>query len=159
MLCKFIFIGGWLALFGVYAFANPDFVTPVAGEAKPNAFDADNNPILFTEEEAKGPIHCSVSEVSGALVVCEPCYHPYATCEQTDKTPAWSMLFLFGFIINALPIITTILMCLGSSDPAGGMAKCAGLFVCLNCIGSLAWMIASCVFRFSLVGNAVAGTP
>jgi hypothetical protein len=37
--CKFICIAGVLALFGVYAFSNPDLVTP---------------------EGAEGPIHCFV---------------------------------------------------------------------------------------------------
>ena len=86
MICKLIFIGGWLALFGVYAFANPDMVTPVAGEAKPDAFDANNQPILFTEEEAKGAVHCAVDSSldANAMVVCKACYHPYTTCETTD---------------------------------------------------------------------------
>jgi hypothetical protein len=77
--CKFICIAGVLALFGVYAFSNPDLVTP---------------------EGAEGPIHCFVKggsfrdALTGALVVdqlldgvsnsftsfnaqCTPCPFPY----------------------------------------------------------------------------------
>lgn len=68
------------------------------------------------------------------------------------------MLFLFGFIINAIPLITIIIGC-AAKDPMGSAAKCAGLFVCLNCIGSLCWMVTTCVFRFSYAGNAISGTP
>jgi hypothetical protein len=162
MICKLVFIAGWLALFGIYAFSNPDMVTPVVGEANPNAgLDDNNNPIPFTEEEAKGPVHCAVEATldETLMVTCKACYFPYTACEETDKTPAWMMLFLFGFIVNAIPIITTIIGCAAAKDPMGSAAKCAGLFVCINCIGSLCWIITAVAFRFSYAGNAVSGTP
>merc|ERR1711935_758509 len=76
MICKLVFIAGWLALFGIYAFSNPDMVTPVVGDAKPES--TIDNPVLFTEEEAKGPVHCSVDgNVENMKVECKACYFPY----------------------------------------------------------------------------------
>jgi hypothetical protein len=33
-----------------------------------------------------------------------------------------------------------------------------GCLSCINCIGSLAWTITSCIFRFSAEGHAISGT-
>jgi len=173
MICKLVFIAGWLALFGIYAFSNPDMVNPVEGQTKPNSKDAEGNSILgensdgfaiateFDLQESSNPIHCAIDGTfdEDRLVKCKACYFPYKACEGTDQTPAWMMLFLFGFIVNAIPIITTIIGCAAAGNPMGNAAKCAGLFACLNCIGSLCWIITACVFRFSVNGNAIAGTP
>jgi hypothetical protein len=158
-----LIIIGFTALFAVYAFANPDFVTPTEGDINPTAGSFTNtNGVVenytFTAAEASGPIHCAITPTT-TMVSCTACYSPYTDCMLNDYTPQWTTLFLVGFILQFISLVVAIISYCGMKNMNMNMLKGAGCLSCLNCIGSLAWMICAIAFRFSAAGFAISGTP
>jgi hypothetical protein len=71
----------------------------------------------------------------------------------------WTTLFLVGFIVQFISLIVAIISYCGMKNMNMNMLKGAGCLSCLNCLGSLAWMICAIAFRFSTAGFAISGTP
>jgi hypothetical protein len=150
-------------LFAIYTFANPDFVTPVEGANVPNSESTDAAGAItydqFTAVQASGPTHCAMTSELTGLVQCTPCYAPYESCITSDYTPQWITLFLVGFILNIIPVFVAIISYCGAKSMNISMLKASMCLSCVNCMGSLAWMICAITFRFSPQGFAISGTP
>lgn len=122
VICKLICIGGVLALFGVYAFANPDLKTPAGEEGPIHCFIVPGN--VPTQSGVAGDLEDALAgafDLGAWDATCTPCRFPYVDvidstgfpngCQGTDVTNNFLMLMMFGFIVNALPILAVFSGC------------------------------------------------
>merc|ERR1711959_511671 len=162
-ICKTICAGGWAALWGVYAFANPDLAQQMeqTGASEPLHCFIGVDDLTNTDAVADsiGSIDLT-GGLTGLGISCTDCPAPYDSCVGEDITQAWLILFLVAFILTLVPIVAVTLVMCGAKMGSGALLKLGACLYGLGGCGNLAWFITAIVFRFSASGFAMSvGTP
>lgn len=175
--CSLSCMGGILALWGIYAFANPDMgymadTTPPM--EYPNlcytGFEPVANPVLSSVDlsgsvsSSSAGLNIGVTLQVGSLAGCTTVMWNSAdgayrdpTEDEQNMTAQFMDLFLAQFILALCPLAAVLLAGLAAATKVPAIATPGGLIVpCAGC-ASLAWVIAAAVIRWGYGGQAIAG--
>merc|ERR1711990_1182719 len=144
--CTALWFGGFMALFGVLAFNNPDLRGVVAADGTVGEYET---------------VHCFVNDMNPTL--CEALESPYLiTGAGKDMTAKFLGLFTWSFYLNAIPVAGALMVFIATfakntiTSCSGILAQAMLMVICTN-FALLLWNIVAAATIWSDAGKTCAG--
>ena len=146
--CTLLCFGGLTALWGIFAFSNPDLFIVIEGTDT-------TNPHCLVKINAQectelwAPYTMTFDSASASEISIEGI--------GTDMTQKFLDVFMWAFILALMPLFTVIFMICGTVTETPELESLGAYTMVLHQLGGLVWLIFLCIVRWNAEGAVISG--